>query len=677
MRPMKYLILCASVCLLAACGADGEDGPRGPEGRQGPVGNPGPRGDTGKPGAPGAPGPQGPKGDPGRGVTTAPMIESVWPAEVGPHTVLHVFGSNFGERTTAWQDGHELEVELVSATELRVRGFVTEGTYYEYIGETVATLTLHDTGAVSNPIALAVGPMRWVSTEPLMDQFEELSGFWLLDDSPGREVFWAQGWDALYEIRAEDRSIRTVREYDWSYELDSTRLHFVVSAVMAPERRIFALHCVDGDFGLLAEAGRMGQVIDTVGGIRDCEGTLAVGPDGTLYVGNASGRIEVIEESDGEWRIRELEPELPSRIWGLAVGSDGIFYVIPSGGGNDLERYELEDGKLVALDPLSLPSPPTSLQAFGDRIIVGGADPVVVEGDDVTPIAELAGENPFLLLRLADGVDEEPRFVYFDAFFEDLWLRADEEIERLAILPVEAEHVERKDGGIFATLADGSVYEVDLTQQPVARIVGTIPTSRFGREGSRAAVYVDSDVLGRMDLQTGENETLIDLSGWEPVEGATALSLSDRPCGVGDGSFYFGFSATDVDSNDIAGIGRFVAGEDEAELAVLLEGSEAPRLVCRGSEVYFSANRTIGSVTFGGETPSVTIHVAHSVDDATGFDVSDDGWIAVVLSEHFLLVSPEGKVSRNVDPYGPTHVAFLSSGWLLTYDDDGYYYLVR
>src|SRR5690606_7783317 len=109
------------------------------------------------------------KGDPGRGVTTAPMIESVWPAEVGPHTVLHVFGSNFGERTTAWQDGHELEVELVSATELRVRGFVTEGTYYEYIGETVATLTLHDTGAVSNPIALAVGPMRWVSTEPLMD----------------------------------------------------------------------------------------------------------------------------------------------------------------------------------------------------------------------------------------------------------------------------------------------------------------------------------------------------------------------------------------------------------------------------------------------------------------------------------------------------------------------------
>lgn len=691
---MRKIILSICVLFLAACGSDGEDGRKGPSGAEGPAGNPGPGGVVGAPGEPGPGGPNGPKGPDGIWEGKAPIIEGIVPWEVGPHTLAKLRGSGFTSESRVWLEGHELQVSYINQGEVLVSGFPAgkDSDWLWRDGE--GSLGVSNLGVRSNlvQVKLIEPDEKWRQTASLFDLEEnEVVDGLLIDEKPGAEVLWVATEGGVYEVRAADRSLRpiaTVEEEPHDWGTDLFRLGPVQSLARHPDGRVFVAHCPNGVYALVAPLGSDGKVgapvvMETAWG--NCDRVIAFSDSGILYVAEP--------EDGGIWRYEET----PEGFWSgdgywdapwnrtildLISTADGILVLSAQGTLLEVETEDDGEGGLATEHALGFEA--TSLVRSGDRILIGGEEPSVFDLDagTVAPIAELAGSWTTGFLHSTVEKKGEPgelhRF-FHSSHDRDLVVVDVNGVKRIGVIPYLMSHFSIVGDEFVASLDDGTVYSFDLDGSSV-RILAKLGTDAFGKDGARGILRIEDDALELLALATLEGSRVVDLSSWLPEAGATNVEFGEVPCGTGDGSFYFSFTAQDAGADPLRGIARFRTGQADAEVFALLDpAGPAPRLVCEGGRVYFESEKRIQSLSLSGEVDpaAATVHFSYAAFDLDSFDVSWDGSLFIALREMTVVVDPDGRVLDIADGHGPAQGNFLPSGWLAICDPVGFRVFAR
>lgn len=673
---MRKIILSICVSFLAACGSDGADGGKGPAGSDGPAGNPGPAGVVGAPGEPGSNGPIGERGPVGFWDGKAPLIHEVTPNRAGPRTLVKVRGSGFSDESRVFLEGRALQVTYVNQGELLVSGFpsVYEGGPFTWGAE--LSLSVSTRGVPSNAVSLILTDQDWEQTADLFDYENRVVDALLLDDTAGAEVLWVGTQAGIYVARAAEGTLLPVltrgEGRDWAPDL--LELGEIRSLESHPDGRVFVSHCQGSMVGVspVLPQGRLGLPIYLRYDWSDCDRRIAFDPSGIMYLASPEdGEIErLVEDESGAWGLADYWELPPGNYFQSFVATeDGILVLSDDDEIFVVETDEDEEGQLDTVD--SLPFAARSLSRVGDTILIGGALPSLYDEGVTTPIAELSGieSRGFLLMNEAGD-----RF-YHSTTERDLFAVDEDGTTRIAVITTFATTFGIVGGEMVASLEDGTIFTFDL--EGATRILSSQGSEVFGKDGERGILSLESGVLHLITLETGERSKIADLTTWLPEEGATGLSFGSVPCGIGNGDFYFSFTAQDEDAEPLRGIGRY--SDDEAEVFALLDPTgTAPQLACKNGRIYFESEKRLQSLTLAGDGSEVAkVHFSYAPFDLRSFDVSWDGSLFVALDDYTAVVEADGEFSPIDESYGSTHGSFLPSGWLAVFDSEGFWVLTR
>lgn len=675
---MRRIILSICVSFLAACGSDGADGRKGPAGNEGPAGNPGPTGATGAPGEPGPIGPIGEKGPEGIWEGKAPLIQSIDPSEVGPRTLAKVRGSGFSNESRVFLEGRELQVSYVSQDELLVSGFpsVYEGGPFTWDAELL--LNVSTRGVASNAVRVVLTGDDWRQTSRFFDEDDQkVVGALLVDDALGAELLWVAISGGIYEARVTDGSLQPLLlqgedEY-WSF--DVLQLGEVVSLARHPDGRVFVSHCKDGALlvSQVKQEGTLGLPLfldypDT------CDWRMTFDPSGNLYLGEqrtlSPGLIIRLTEDESEswepapyWTVIGMKDLIGTDEGVLILTRDDKILVIETD----------EDGEGEFDSETTLLFEGASLGRAGETILIGGETPSIYDAGVTTVIDQLSGIETG---RFLVGNEAGDRF--FLSTFETGLFAADEDgALRFGVIPHEVGSFRIVGDELIASLADGTIFSIEL--EGSTRILSTLGTELFGKDGERGILSVEGSALHLLTLETGEHSEIVDLAGWLPEEGATGVSIGSVPCGDGGGNFYFSFTALDADSDPLRGIGHYRAGQAEAEVfALLAPTGPAAQLACKLERVYFEDEQRLQSLSLVGDgSDAVEVHFSYAPYDLLSFDVSWDGSLFASLSAFSAVVEVDGNIHTLDEAYGTSYGGFLPSGWLAIFDSMGLWVFAR
>ncbi len=285
----------------------------------------------------------------------------------------------------------------------------------------------------------------------------------------------------------------------------------------------------------LTPAGNQIQLSDPNTGVyADRPYGMAISPDGkTLIISNdgqSTQSLMVVDRASGQI-LQTIPYEAPEALYiGVTFSPDGQHVYASAGGNNKIRAYDVNGQQLTEIDPITLPTPPSSTTGKPINLYAGG---LTISPDGNT-------------LYVADNLDDSMSIV-------NIPNRSVTGIVPVGHNPYTV--VLSKDGkdAYVSNWGDTTVSVVDLKDQEVEHTiqVGTHPEAMalnpFGNE-----LYVanaDSDNVSVIDTATNQVIRGIDLSPYPGAkQGSSPNALTVSP----DGKLLFVANAT---NNDIAVVG--------------------------------------------------------------------------------------------------------------------------